>query len=799
MRSLAFAVCAMLVVSATGLADEIMLQDFDFADDAAAQAAWQAGRDTDPVTLIDHDDGKAVRIPCIFTRDVERTMHDVNTALDLSSYGRLSIDVFVDDPGPFSHFSMYFRSGDGWYGTQLSQEPGWNTVKLVKSDFNIEGTPAGWSQIDGIRLSEWKGSESDSFVAVDNLKAYSSDIAVIISTKSIETVPNEAKSITNFARDMGTLLTDAGITVDALTDEDILDGALDSRALAIFAYAPSMDAEVEAKAIEFIDGGGKVFAYYSLSSGLADALGVGAMQYLKQTDAEELALVAFEADVVGGLPGAMTQHSWNANIVEPARDDAQTIGWWEIPDGTRAGGAMILSDTGVYLGHVLTPAGAVDKAQAMTALIGHFVPDVWERKSEKLLARVARVGPYRDLDALKAAIDDGAPSATNIAAGEALLRDAMTAVGDEEFAEACDLAGQAHQNFRSAYLLSQEPRDGEFRAMWEHSGYGAYPGEGWAKSLDILKANGFNAIVPNMWWAGVAHYDSEYLPHSSKFEQYGDAIADCVEAAHARGIEVHAWKVNWNLATAPQEFIDELRAAERTMFDYNGNPIDWLCPSHPENYELELKTMVEVAEKYDVDGVHFDYIRYLGESVCYCDGCLDRFQQASGETVDDWPMQCYRGDLMQKYRDWRCDQITRLVRTTSEEVRKIKPDCKISAAVFSNYPTTRKSIGQDWLLWVQEGYLDFVCPMDYNASDSAFARTVARQVAQIDGECPIYPGIGASAPGLPADQMVNQIALAREMGAQGFTVFQLSKTTAEDHVLAAGMGILSTPTKIATH
>ncbi|MBM3502009.1 MAG: hypothetical protein FJX74_25430, partial [Armatimonadetes bacterium] len=337
-----------------------------------------------------------------------------------------------------------------------------------------------------------------------------------------------------------------------------------------------------------------------------------------------------------------------------------------------------------------------------------------------------------------------------------------------------------------------------FRAMWEHSGTGPFAEEGWAKSLDILQANGLNAIVPNLWWAGLAYYPSDYLPVAETVAKYGDQMEECVREAHARGIEVHAWKVNWNLGNAPQDFIDKLRAEGRTMVDVKGEPIDWLCPSHPLNYQLELDTMLEPVRKYDVDGIHFDYIRYLGEHVCYCPGCLERFQADTGLNVTDWPAQCYSGDLHDPYRQWRCDQITRLVRTTSEESRKLKPWVRISAAVFSNYPSTRDSIGQDWLLWVKEGYLDFVCPMDYTDSNSGFRRTVARQVAQVNGRVPLCPGIGASAPGQPADMTITQIEIARELGADGFTVFQLDRSKAVDHVPALGRGMLKPATYTPT-
>ena len=82
--------------------------------------------------------------------------------------------------------------------------------------------------------------------------------------------------------------------------------------------------------------------------------------------------------------------------------------------------------------------------------------------------------------------------------------------------------------------------------MWNHSGTGAYPGD-WERSAKLLAENGFNMILPNMLWGGLAHYPSDVLPRSATFRKYGDQIEQCCAAAKRHGIEVHVWKVNYNL------------------------------------------------------------------------------------------------------------------------------------------------------------------------------------------------------------------------------------------------------------
>ena len=332
-----------------------------------------------------------------------------------------------------------------------------------------------------------------------------------------------------------------------------------------------------------------------------------------------------------------------------------------------------------------------------------------------------------------------------------------------------------------------DPR--EARAIWNHSGTGAYPGD-WQRSAKLLAENGFTMILPNMLWGGIAHYTSDVLPRSATYKKYGDQIEQCCKAADAHGLEVHVWKVNYYLCTAPNDFLEKMRRAGRTQVSSKGKPKDWLCPSHPENQRLERESMLEVARKYPVDGLHFDYIRYPDGGHCYCDGCRRRFEAQSGRKVsdEDWPAECFSGERKQEYRDWRCAQITALVAAVGHEAKRIRPNIKISAAVFGAYPDCRRSMGQDWLQWVKDGYLDFVCPMDYTTNNDGFAALVRNQVKLVDGRVPIYPGIGASAfdPTMKPEQLLEQIRLARSLGAAGFTIFDLSPITAKSVIPALG-------------
>ena len=114
--------------------------------------------------------------------------------------------------------------------------------------------------------------------------------------------------------------------------------------------------------------------------------------------------------------------------------------------------------------------------------------------------------------------------------------------------------------------------------------------------------------------------------------------------------------------------------------------------------------MLEVARKYEVDGLHFDYIRYPDRDKCYCDGCRSRFEQHTGKQVANWPTDCYSGELRDAYTQWRCDQITRLVKAVHDEAKQIRPGIAISAAVFGSLPQLPR-IGGPGLAGVDQGRL----------------------------------------------------------------------------------------------
>ena len=793
-----------------------LLNAEDASDPFDAASDWRASEHT-PNIVVEPSGGIVLNAPFEEDDTLQRVVIDrAIDSIEAKAWAMadsFTLDVETDSPEAFGHVSLYFHSGDGWYGCSGSVAgDGESRISFLKNNARPEGTPGPWEEADGIRIAFWRGKSMNAQIALKRLGIDRHSIAIVACGPDDERA--EASTSRDTAKRIGDMLQLAGLSIGIL-DQDRIDAtSLEDRRIVILPYNPRMTDETVDLILDYWNDGGRVICCYSVPQRLMEGLGFGpASRFVRPEDRGMLAQIVFGEERPIGCPAEIDQSSWNVRLLAEATD-ADVLAEWHDAEGNPTGyPAFYTVDRAIYFTHVILSDDPARKQEMLTALVGSLEPEFWREMAEAEADAWDDVGSAAELESVLSGMKE---RFNQMMEGETLTAENVTPrirevvalvhqaversnsadalIQAEAFPEAIEAYREAHSILTEAYLLSALSRETEGRAWWNHSGTGAYPGD-WDRTCRELAESGFNMILPNMLWGGVAHYESDVLPRSATHEQYGDQIEQCLEAAKEHGLEVHVWKVDWNLSHAPREFIERMHSEGRTQVTRSGEPADWLCPSHPENQQLELESLLEVAEKYDVDGLHFDYIRYPGSDNCYCDGCRERFEATLGRTVGNWPEDCAQGELIEPYRQFRCDQITRLVEAVSREARAIRPDIKISAAVFSSYPSCRNSVAQDWPLWVREGYLDFLCPMDYTESDAAFEGLVADQLERVGGRIPVYPGIGATATNcnMTADRVVSQIEIARRLGADGFTIFNLSESTLQEIGQGVGLGATSTP------
>jgi uncharacterized lipoprotein YddW (UPF0748 family) len=793
---------ALSLVQHIEAAQERVIEAFDYLDNGTAQRVWINGEGTPAVKAVVHENRRGVRISTPSSKELKRTVHDLDlnqlglwkrSPINLSRYGYFTLDLFVENPDALDSLTLYFRSKSGWYGASLPLEQnGWQRLVFNKAGFRPEGAPS-WGAITGIRLSVWPTTTVKSSVIVDQLAALSHHTVIMMPTGTKGASTGDIQAVRTAARVLTKMLKEVGISADTLDDTVISTDTLKERRLVILPSNPKIPDTVADTLRRFVEGGGKLFVTYNLAEDIADLLHLRPTDWVRQ----DFASIQLHAPELVGLPKSVKQASWNITVAEPTDNRTRAVGYWhDVNESRTKYPALFLGDNGAFLSHIVLSDDWRAKRQLFAALFGHLDSDYWADIAAKSLDNMGSVGHLKNFEATAEFIKKAKSrrALKGLKDAEKLMFQAQTQYRRKNFAVAANTATKARSALSEAYLWAHSSPKRQGRAVWNHSGTGAYPGD-WDRSARELAKAGFNMIIPNMLWGGLAHYPSNVLPRSEIFDQYGDQVAQCVKAAHRHGLEVHVWKVNWNLHGAPDTFVAKMREAGRTQVSRTGKPINWLCPSHPENVKLELNSLLEIAQNYDVDGIHFDYIRYPGPEACYCENCRTRFTLATRKKTENWPDDVLKaGALKETYLDWRVEQISRLVRLAHKRLRTLRPDLKLSAAVFSDYPPCVKHVGQDWVAWAEAGYIDFLCPMIYTDDDSRFAHLVKRQLELSQKRIPIYPGIGAttSRVALTPDRVVGQIHIARQAGGAGFAIFDYSSDTAGEIIPAIGASATST-------
>jgi uncharacterized lipoprotein YddW (UPF0748 family) len=754
------------------------------SDDAGARLAKESTAGVNPMTI----GGRPVlKMRCNFKgTTMPRAVWDCRVSLDLRLASAVIFDVYAENLSAIGSCNLYIQSGDGWYSGRWypGTENAWTRIRIRKSDFHVDKPAAGWSKVQAIRMSPSAIKREDAVLYVANLGAEEPETAAIIVRQEYAAgdEAGDQKTATKHTSTVGDLLDDAGVVLPMVSTMGLTEELLQGKKLVILPYASGMAPEPTKTLVDFVRAGGKIIACFSPPRPLASLLGVSLEGYRSRTTANEFSSIRFAETPPPGAPQEVKQSSWGIIQSRPVPGRGRVAAWWHAQDGIRTDApAIVLSDNGAYVSHVVLRDDAKKKVALLAALAERFCPGVHKQMIRKQIARLgSAVGAHswRDAVALVSrlpAFNEKAAAVLAKAQGRFARAHKTAAAG--EHLQALPMADEANELLVEAYCLSQRAGPPEFRATWCHSPEGI-PGWSWDRTASQLAQAGINHLFLNALRGLSTSYPSRVLPYHAEYgNTRPDWLARSIEACRKHGIKVHVWMTNYQPGSVgkhvPKAFIERLRAEGRTQVDRDGAITNYLCPSHDQNLLMQLKAMVEAARKPGVAGIHFDYIRYPNEHTCFCKTCRARFEPGLGHPVKNWPGDVLaNGPVRRAWRQFRCDNITRLVRWVHREVRRVAPQCRISAAVFKDYPNCKDTVGQDWMLWIREGYLDFVCPMDYTASDAQFNNLVADQMALVRGKVPCYPGIGLLK-GLGPVGTIRQIQITRRHRTGGFAIWSV--------------------------
>ena len=294
--------------------------------------------------------------------------------------------------------------------------------------------------------------------------------------------------------------------------------------------------------------------------------------------------------------------------------------------------------------------------------------------------------------------------------------------------------------------------------------------------LDQLKEANFNTVMLQTRLRGDLIYPSafetfpEALTGKTGRNPGYDPLAFAIEECHKRGMELHAWIVTIPVGNHRQiKLLDKysvVRKNRKICKQYQG--FWYLDPGHPGTADYLAGIVREIVSRYDVDGVHFDYIRYPENARRFPDKDTHR-KYGKGK------------DLKQ----WRRENITAIARRLHAEVKQLKPWVKVSSSPVGKFKDTNRysSLGwnayetvyQDAQGWLKEGIHDALFPMMYFKDNHFYP--FALDWKENDNGRWVVPGLGIyflspKEQDWPIDEISRQLHFTRQTGLAGHAYFR---------------------------
>lgn len=294
--------------------------------------------------------------------------------------------------------------------------------------------------------------------------------------------------------------------------------------------------------------------------------------------------------------------------------------------------------------------------------------------------------------------------------------------------------------------------------------------------LDRLKAANFNTVLLQTRLRGDLIYPSsietfaESLTGNTGRNPGYDPLAFAIEECHKRGMELHAWLVTIPAGNTRQVKLlgknSVVRKNRKICKLYRGN---WyLDPGNPETKEYLSHIVKEITARYDIDGIHFDYIRYPEGAENFPD--TDSFRKYG------------RGKNL---KQWRRDNITDIVRRLYTDIKALKPWVKVSSSPIGKYRDTNRYTSRGWNAydvvhqdaqkWLKEGIHDALFPMMYFQGNNFYP--FALDWKENCSNRWVIPGLGIyflspDEQNWPLAEIVRQIHFTRQVKLNGQAYFR---------------------------
>jgi uncharacterized lipoprotein YddW (UPF0748 family) len=243
------------------------------------------------------------------------------------------------------------------------------------------------------------------------------------------------------------------------------------------------------------------------------------------------------------------------------------------------------------------------------------------------------------------------------------------------------------------------------------------------RQLDMHKKNGMNAVIVQVRPAADAFYPSPYEPWSQWLtgvqgkppSPYYDPLSFMIEEAHKRGMEFHAWlnpyRANFNIRSASIAPNHITRIHPEWFLTYGTTK--YFNPANKDAQQFVLNVVRDLVKRYPIDAVHMDDYFYP--------------YRIAGKEFPDQVSYVNSGTTLSK-DDWRRSNVDSIIKKLSIVIKEVKPFCKFGVSPFCVWrnadqdpegsdtkagQTNYDDLYADILLWLKEGWVDYVAPQLY--------------------------------------------------------------------------------------
>jgi uncharacterized lipoprotein YddW (UPF0748 family) len=248
--------------------------------------------------------------------------------------------------------------------------------------------------------------------------------------------------------------------------------------------------------------------------------------------------------------------------------------------------------------------------------------------------------------------------------------------------------------------------------------------------MDAAADEGFTEIIWQVRGQSDALYNSNVEPPIAGLTPGFDPLQTVLDAAHSRGLKVHAW-LNatplWRGTSTPPDGHSYYNSDPSfRVMDINGNleprqgwsNYSTANPILPEMHAHVNNVVSDIMANYAVDGIHLDYIRYIPGTYDSDNFARMPHDPASHQLFFD-ATGLDGGNVanFQQYKSFLTDRITDLVRSVKENVDAAEiatgRNMELTASVFFEPNRAKNEYAQDFGKWINEGLLDVAMPMIY--------------------------------------------------------------------------------------